>query len=253
VEDPVGGGDVVEADRRSRAPAAHGPPRLRPAIPFVALSAQQGHHITSCERSMIDAPSCCSRGRLAAADDWTQFQGPRGDGTSPERITLREWPAQGPPSPGRRRSRWAGARPRFRRARCSSPGPSSRTAWPKTIACLDAASGAEKWKHTYEIGPYWKRNIGWAPGGFRSTPAVDDRSRLRARRDRPLPLPRPEDRRGRWMKNLWDEWFPSGEKGLLLLPHARRRQAHPVLRRRQPPGRQRQEGVLRPLPARSIR
>ena len=32
-----------------------------------------------------------------AAGDWAQFQGPRGDGTSPERIFRRERPAEGPP------------------------------------------------------------------------------------------------------------------------------------------------------------
>ena len=33
----------------------------------------------------------------ALADDWAQFQGPRGDGTSPEKIALRQWPEEGPP------------------------------------------------------------------------------------------------------------------------------------------------------------
>src|SRR6187431_2851018 len=31
------------------------------------------------------------------AEDWAQFQGPRGDGTSPETGLLREWPKDGPP------------------------------------------------------------------------------------------------------------------------------------------------------------
>src|SRR3954469_22912703 len=31
------------------------------------------------------------------AADWEQFQGPRGDGSSPETGLLREWPTNGPP------------------------------------------------------------------------------------------------------------------------------------------------------------
>ena len=31
------------------------------------------------------------------AADWPSFQGPRGDGTSPETGLLREWPKDGPP------------------------------------------------------------------------------------------------------------------------------------------------------------
>jgi len=33
----------------------------------------------------------------ASAADWAQFQGPRGDGTSPETGLLRVWPTNGPP------------------------------------------------------------------------------------------------------------------------------------------------------------
>src|SRR5437667_8698422 len=33
----------------------------------------------------------------ASAADWAQFQGPRGDGTSPETGLLRTWPTNGPP------------------------------------------------------------------------------------------------------------------------------------------------------------
>src|SRR5258706_13656746 len=33
----------------------------------------------------------------ASAADWAQFQGPRGDGTSPETGLLHAWPTNGPP------------------------------------------------------------------------------------------------------------------------------------------------------------
>ena len=35
----------------------------------------------------------------------------------------------------------------------------------EAVVCLSAADGKEKWRHTYKVGPYWERNIGWAPGG----------------------------------------------------------------------------------------
>ena len=34
---------------------------------------------------------------LEHATDWPSFQGPRGDGSSPETGLLREWPQDGPP------------------------------------------------------------------------------------------------------------------------------------------------------------
>jgi len=88
----------------------------------------------------------------------------------------------------------------------------------ETIACLDAASGAEKWKYTYEVGAYWKRNIGWAPGGFRSTPAVDDRHVYALGAIGHFHCLDRKTGKVVWMKNLWDEWFPSGEKGYSCSP-----------------------------------
>ena len=154
----------------------------------------------------------------ARGDDWPQFQGPRGDGTSPERILRREWPAEGPPVLWRAKIKMGWSSP-------SVAGDDVLVAWTEeirgtaeTVACLGAADGREKWKFTYPVGPYWERNIGWGPGGVRSTPAVDD-SRVYALGA--LGHLHALDRRsGRmiWRKDLWDEWTPSGEKGFSCSP-----------------------------------
>ena len=157
-------------------------------------------------------------GSIAAADDWTQFQGPRGDGTSPERITLREWPAQGPPVAWKAKIKMGWSSPSVSKGEVFVAWTEQQNGAAETIACLDAASGAEKWKYTYEIGPYWKRNIGWAPGGFRSTPAVDDRHVYALGAIGHLHCLDRRTGKVVWMKNLWDEWFPSGEKGYSCSP-----------------------------------
>lgn len=157
-------------------------------------------------------------GPAAFADDWAQFQGPRGDGTSAERRLRREWPAEGPPVLWRAKIKMGWSSP-------SVAGSDVIVAWTEetrgtaeTVACLNAADGKEKWKFTYPVGPYWERNIGWGPGGFRATPAIDE-NRVYALGA--IGHFHALDRRtGKvlWSKNLWDEWTPSGEKGYSCSP-----------------------------------
>lgn len=154
----------------------------------------------------------------ASADDWTQFQGPRGDGTSPERNLLREWPADGPPVLWKAKIKMGWSSPSISKGEVFVAWTEQLNGVAETIACLDAATGAEKWKHTYQVGPYWKRNIGWAPGGFRSTPAVDDRHVYALGAVGHFHCLDRKTGKVVWMKNLWDEWFPSGEKGYSCSP-----------------------------------
>src|SRR5262245_10987580 len=100
-------------------------------------------------------------GSIAAADDWAQFQGPRGDGTSPEKITLREWPEEGPSVAWKAKIKMGWSSPSISKGEVFIAWSEQSNGMAETVACLDAATGAEKWKYTYEIGPYWKRNIGW--------------------------------------------------------------------------------------------
>ncbi|MBI3857137.1 MAG: PQQ-like beta-propeller repeat protein, partial [Planctomycetes bacterium] len=152
------------------------------------------------------------------ADDWSQFLGPRGNGSSPEKNLLREWPAEGPPVLWRAPLKMGWSSPSVSKGEVFVAWTEQRNGVAETIACLDAATGKEKWKHSYEIGPYWKRNIGWAPGGFRSTPAVDDRHVYALGAIGHFHCLDRSSGKVVWTKNLWDEWFPSGEKGYSCSP-----------------------------------
>jgi outer membrane protein assembly factor BamB len=160
----------------------------------------------------------CVASWTAHADDWAQWQGPRGDGTSPEKITLREWPAEGPPVAWKAKIKMGWSSPSISKGEVFVAWTEQSNGMAETVACLDAATGAEKWKHTYDIGPYWKKNIGWAPGGFRSTPAVDDRHVYTLGAIGHFHCLDRKTGKVVWMKNLWDEWTASGEKGFSVSP-----------------------------------
>jgi len=113
---------------------------------------------------------------LSAAErpgsDWPKFQGPRGDGTSPETGLLRQWPAGGPKVLWRVPIEQGWNAP-------SVVGDDLYLAWSETprggaetVVCLSASSGEKRWRHSYEVGAYWERNVGWPRGGVRSTPLV---------------------------------------------------------------------------------
>src|SRR5205085_9359203 len=112
---------------------------------------------------------------LLRADDWAQFQGPNGNGTSSERHLRRVWPAEGPPLLWKAKIKMGWSSPSVSKGEVFAAWSEAVNGGSETVACFDAVTGEEKWKYSYEVGPYWKRNIGWAPGGFRSTPAVDDK------------------------------------------------------------------------------
>ena len=153
-----------------------------------------------------------------AVQDWPQFQGPRGDGTSAERGLLREWPAEGPPVRWRVPIKMGWACPSVAGDDVIVPWTEQPNGVKETIACLSAADGREKWRHTYDVDAYWKRGIGWAKGGFRSTPAVDDRRVYALGAVGHLHGLDRRDGKVVWVRNLWDEWHPSGEKGYNFSP-----------------------------------
>jgi len=155
---------------------------------------------------------------LSFADDWTQFQGPRGNGTSPERHLLRAWPAEGPEVLWKAKIRMGWSSPSISKGEVFVAWSEKTNGVAETVACLDASSGAEKWKFSYDVGPYWKRNIGWAAGGFRSTPAVDDRFVYALGAIGHFHCLERKTGAVVWKQNLWDEWFPSGEKGFSFSP-----------------------------------
>ncbi len=160
------------------------------------------------------------RAEVQNPSDWPQFQGPQGDGSSPERGLLRSWPDVGP------RVLWrAKIKPGW-----GSPvvvGNEVYLGWTEelrgekeTIACLTASEGKMQWKHTYEVGPYWKRNIGWARGGFRSSPCVAGDHVFTLGAVGHLHCLDRHSGEVNWSRNLWEEWNPSGEKGYVFSPLA---------------------------------
>src|ERR1051326_1358219 len=98
---------------------------------------------------------------IAAADDWPQFQGLRGNGASAERRLKRDWPEGGPAVLWRAKIKMGGGSPSVMKGGVFVAWTEERNGSAETVACLDAATGLEKWKFTYDVGPYWKRNIGW--------------------------------------------------------------------------------------------
>jgi outer membrane protein assembly factor BamB len=155
---------------------------------------------------------------ITFADDWPQFQGPRGNGTSPETKLLRSWPPEGPPVAWKAKIKMGWSSPSISKGDVFLAWSEQQNGTAETIACLDASTGEPKWKHSYDVGPYWKRNIGWAAGGYRSTPAVDERCVYTLGAIGHLLCLDRKTGAVVWQQNLWDEWFPSGEKGFSFSP-----------------------------------
>jgi outer membrane protein assembly factor BamB len=113
--------------------------------------------------------------------DWPHWLGPNRDGTSPERGLLRAWPAEGPKVLWRTKIAQGWSVPSVMGDEVyvsftdfSKHHPEHKTT--EGIVCLDAATGAERWNHTYLTLPYYSRGVNWPEGGVRSTPAVTDKA-----------------------------------------------------------------------------
>lgn len=155
---------------------------------------------------------------LEHATDWPSFQGPRGDGTSPETRLLREWPKDGPPVAWRAKIGQGWGQPAI-------VGDSIYICWSadlhgsgEVVACLDAKNGAERWRYAYETPPYWKRNIGWAKGGVRATPCVEGGRVFTLGPGGHLHCLDRETGSVVWAQDIYTRWSPSGEKGYSFSP-----------------------------------
>ena len=154
----------------------------------------------------------------SVSTDWADFHGPLGNGTSAERGLRREWPVNGPEVLWRVPVKPGWSSPVVVDNDlyiCSTEEPRGTA---ETITCLNAATGQQRWTLTYDVGPYWEKNIGWARGGFRSTPCVW--------KDRIYTIGAIghfhccDRHTGKvlWKRNLWDTFNPSGEKGYSFSP-----------------------------------
>ena len=150
--------------------------------------------------------------------DWSNFHGPLGNGTSSEKGLRREWPANGPDVLWRVPIKPGWSSPVVVDNDlyvCATEEPRGTA---ETIACLNAKTGEQRWSLTYDVGPYWEKNIGWARGGFRSTPCVwGDRLYTIGAIGHCHCLDR-HSGKVLWKKNLWDTFNPSGEKGYSFSP-----------------------------------
>ena len=118
----------------------------------------------------------------AHADDWPQWMGPRRDATWREAGVTKAIPAAGLPVKWRVAVKGGYSGPAVAGGRvylmdydrrdgalANAPNDRTRLAGSERILCLDAATGAEVWKHEYDC-PY---SISYAAGP-RCTPTVDE-------------------------------------------------------------------------------
>jgi len=116
----------------------------------------------------------------ANGSDWPHWLGPNRDGTSPEKGLLRQWPAGGPQVLWRAKIQqgWSVPSVAGQEVYVSFTDMTQKrddNKMTEGLVCLDAASGAERWKYTYLTVPYYSRNLGWPVGGVRATPSVTQR------------------------------------------------------------------------------
>jgi outer membrane protein assembly factor BamB len=154
----------------------------------------------------------------ATAADWPQFQGPNRDGSSPEKNLLREWPDAGPRVLWRQKVKPGWSAPSLVGDDVYVCSTEEARGEAETVACLSAVDGEIRWRDTYEVGPYWKRNIGWARGGFRATPCIDGDRLFTLGSIGHLRCYNRKSGKVLWQQNLWDQWNPSGEKGYVFSP-----------------------------------
>lgn len=107
-----------------------------------------------------------------AVGDWPRWAGPRGDCISEEKGLLRAWPKDGPKvlwrtpvTAGSNHPSVAGDDLCYAQL--------EDTQRMETIRCISAATGKEKWHHTYQVPPIW--HVGWGMLGVRATPTITER------------------------------------------------------------------------------
>ena len=116
----------------------------------------------------------------AHRSDWPHWLGPNSDYTSPEKGLLREWPVAGPRVLWRAKIGQGWSCPSVAGGEVYVHGSAWSDRWEisdtESVICLDADTGKELWRHTYEIGGhYQQKNIGWWWGGVRSTPTITEK------------------------------------------------------------------------------
>lgn len=150
--------------------------------------------------------------------DWPRFQGPTGQGSSPETGLLRAWPDGGPEVLWRVPVKPGWSSPTAAGDSIYVCATESQRGDTESVVCLNALNGTERWRFEYHVGPYWERNIGWGRGGFRATPCLAGDWLFSLGAVGHLHCLNRHTGAVVWKQNLWDEWNPSGEKGYVFSP-----------------------------------
>ena len=116
-------------------------------------------------RAFSLAALCLSAGALAAAD-WPQFLGPNRDGSSPETGLLQAWPEKGPPLLWQKDVGEGYSGPVIAGGKLIL---FHRVGDKDVVACLDAATGKERWKFAYATA--YQDELGKGDGP-RATPVI---------------------------------------------------------------------------------
>jgi outer membrane protein assembly factor BamB len=116
-------------------------------------------------RSILSLAALCLAAGAPAAD-WPQFLGPNRDGISPETGLLRSWPKDGPPALWQKDVGEGYSGPVIAGGKLIL---FHRVGDKDIVACLDAATGKERWKFTYPTS--YQDQLGKGDGP-RATPVV---------------------------------------------------------------------------------
>ncbi len=102
-----------------------------------------------------------------SAEDWPQWRGPNRNGISGETELRLDWPADGPPIPWKANVGTGFSSVVISAGRAFTIGNQDNT---DTVYCLDAETGEQRWKHSYEAA----LNDKFFEGGPTATPTIDD-------------------------------------------------------------------------------
>jgi outer membrane protein assembly factor BamB len=107
--------------------------------------------------------------KVVSTSDWPHWAGPKDDCTTDEAGLLKEWPKEGPPVLWRIGVGTGSNHPAIA-ANDLCFAQLDDDASHESVRCLDAATGTEKWSHTYEVPPVY--TVGWGELGVRATPTI---------------------------------------------------------------------------------
>ena len=116
----------------------------------------------------------------STGNDWPNFLGANGNGSSPEKGLLRKWPEKGPKELWRAPIGigWscpsiAGSDAVVIMANFVKPSDKPAEGKYEKIVCFDANTGKKRWEYSYKQDNYY---CNWPQGGPRATPTITDKN-----------------------------------------------------------------------------